>query len=191
MNKSENSITLKSLVQIAMLTALVFVTTYIIQIPTPGNGYVNAGDCMVFMSAVLLGGKKGAIASALGGSLSDVLGGYLMWSPFTFVIKAVMALIVGVIIYKFNTDRKNIFINGIAFIMAGIWEVIAYFGAGVIIYMLTVSKNVNVAVLKSILDIPGNIAQATVGLVIAVPFTLLLTKSGLLYKFKSANIFSK
>jgi uncharacterized membrane protein len=191
MNKSENSFTLKSLVQIAMLTAIIFVTTYIIQIPTPGNGYVNVGDCMVFMSAVLLGGKKGAIASALGGSLSDVLGGYLMWSPFTFVIKAVMALIVGVIIYKFNTDRKNIFINGIAFIMAGIWEVIAYFGAGVIIYMFTFSKNVNADVLKSILDIPSNIVQAAVGVVIAVPFTLLLTKSGLLYKFKNANIFSK
>jgi uncharacterized membrane protein len=114
-----------------------------------------------------------------------------MWSPFTFVIKAVMALIVGVIIYKFNTDRKNIFINGIAFIMAGIWEVIAYFGAGVIIYMFTFSKNVNADVLKSILDIPSNIVQAAVGVVIAVPFTLLLTKSGLLYKFKNANIFSK
>lgn len=189
MNKYENKLSLISLVQIAMMTAIIFVSISIIKIPSPsGTGYVNVGDSMIFISAIFLGGKKGAVAAALGGFLSDALGGYLIYAPFTLVIKAIMALIVGGIIFKYNTERKNIILNCVAFIIAGIWEVIAYLGAGIIVYMLTVSSNINVAILKSILDIPGNIVQAAVGVVIAVPFTILLTKTGLLYRTKSTNI---
>lgn len=186
MSKNNENFDLRSIVQIALLAALTFVATSIIKIPSPsGTGYVNLGDALVFTSAILLGGKKGALAAGIGGFLSDALGGYLIYAPFTFVIKAVMALIVGLIAFRANKGGRNPVYNGAAFIAAGIWEVIAYFGAGIIIYALTVSAVFNTALVQSIADIPGNIVQAAVGAVIAVPLALLLTKSGLLEKINN------
>lgn len=183
MNENNLKIDLRSLVQIALLAALTFVATFIIKIPSPsGTGYVNLGDAMVFVSAILLGGKRGALAAGLGGFLSDAIGGYPVYAPFTFVIKAVMALIVGLIAYRANSQGRNPINNTFAFIAAGVWEVIAYFGAGILIYALTISSVINTAIIQSIADIPGNIVQASVGVVIAVPLALLLTKSGLLEK---------
>lgn len=182
MNKSKNILDLRSLAQIAMMAAIIFVAISIIKIPSPsGTGYVNIGDSMVFVAAIILGGKKGAAAAGIGGFLSDLLGGYPIYSPFTLVIKAVMALIVGAIVLKYNHTGKNIIIDTISFIVAGIWEVIAYLGAGIIVYGLTVSTNLKVAIATSLLDIPGNIAQFAVGIVIAVPITVLLKKSGVFH----------
>lgn len=186
MNNSKGIFSIRSLVQIAMMAAIVFITTYIVKIPSPsGTGYVNVGDAMVFASAVFLGGKRGAIAAGIGGFLSDALGGYLIYAPFTFLIKAGMALIVGAVIYKFGKEDKNIMPHIFGFVLGGIFEVVAYFGVGIIVYSLTVSANLHVAITQSILDIPGNIVQAAVGAVIAVPFAALLGKVGMTFNNKS------
>ena len=90
---SDNNVSshVKNMVITAMMAAIVFVATYSIKINTFG-GYVHLGDSMVLLSALLLGKKKGAIASALGMGMADLL--YMpIWAPFTIVIKAVMALI--------------------------------------------------------------------------------------------------
>lgn len=179
----KNKLDIRSISEIAMMAAIVFVATYIIKIPSPsGTGYVNVGDSMVFLAAVLLGGKKGAIAAAIGGSMSDALGGYLIYAPFTLVIKAGMALIAGSIAYKNSFSLKDTVVNTFSFVIAGIFEVIAYVGAGIIVYLLTISPNIKIAITGSILDIPGNIVQVGVGIVIAVPMALLLKKSGIFFK---------
>lgn len=180
MNKSENNLDLKTLAEIAMMAAIIFVAISIIKIPS-GIGYINLGDSMIFVGAIILGGKKGAAAAGIGGFLSDLLGGYPIYSPFTLVIKAVMALIVGAIILKYNHTGKNIIIDIIGFLIAGIWEVLAYLGADIIVYTLTVSPKLNVALAAALLDIPGNIAQFAVGIVIAVPISVLLKKSGVFH----------
>ena len=182
-NTMKNKLDIRSISEIAMMAAIVFVATYIIKIPSPsGTGYVNVGDSMVFLAAVLLGGKKGAIAAAIGGSMSDALGGYLIYAPFTLVIKAGMALIAGSIAYKNSFSLKDTVVNTFSFVIAGIFEVIAYVGAGIIVYLLTISPNIKIAITGSILDIPGNIVQVGVGIVIAVPMALLLKKSGIFFK---------
>ena len=45
----------KKLVLSALMAALVYVATSIIQIPSPMSGYVNLGDCFVLLSGWLLG----------------------------------------------------------------------------------------------------------------------------------------
>ena len=45
----------RKLVLSALMAALVYVATSIIQIPSPVNGYVNLGDCFVLLSGWLLG----------------------------------------------------------------------------------------------------------------------------------------
>lgn len=62
----------KILTKLAMLIALTTVMTMVIHIPTIGtNGYLNLGDMVVFLSAMMLGRKGGFIVGGLGSSLAD------------------------------------------------------------------------------------------------------------------------
>ena len=45
----------QKLVVSALMAALTYVATMVVQIPSPMNGYVNLGDCFVLLSGWLLG----------------------------------------------------------------------------------------------------------------------------------------
>lgn len=53
------------------------------------------------------GQKGGAVAAGLGSALADLLGGYAAYAPWTFLIKALMAFIMGAFI-EAATKKKNI-----------------------------------------------------------------------------------
>ena len=76
----------------ALFTALTCISTMIIRIPTPTNGYVNLGDCFVLLSAFLLGPLYGGAAAGAGPMLADIFSGYTYYAPGTFIIKALMAV---------------------------------------------------------------------------------------------------
>ncbi|WP_054869966.1 ECF transporter S component [Caloranaerobacter sp. TR13] len=90
----------KKLTYGGLMIALVFVATAIIpQIPVPfTEGYIHAGDSMIFVAAILLGWKYGAIAGGLGSSLADIYLGYTHWAIPTLIIKGIMGAIVGFIV---------------------------------------------------------------------------------------------
>ena len=90
--------TTKNIVFAALLAALACVATMIIKIPTPLGGYIHAGDAVVVLAGFLLGPVWGALAAGLGSALADVISGYVLYAPGTFVIKAVVALLAGWII---------------------------------------------------------------------------------------------
>ena len=90
--------TTKKIVFAALLAALACVATMIIKIPTPLGGYIHAGDAVVVLAGFLLGPVWGAPAAGLGSALADVISGYVLYAPGTFVIKAVVALLAGWII---------------------------------------------------------------------------------------------
>lgn len=85
----------KILVMTALFTALTCIATMIIMIPSPLGGYVNLGDVFVLLGSFILGPLPGAIAAALGSAMADVLAGYVIYAPGTFVIKGLMALLTG------------------------------------------------------------------------------------------------
>lgn len=87
--------TTKKLILAALLAALTCVATMIIKIPTPLGGYIHAGDAIVVLAGFLLGPVWGALAAGLGSGLADVISGYVLYAPGTFVIKAVVALLAG------------------------------------------------------------------------------------------------
>lgn len=95
----------RKLIAAALFTALCCVATVIIQIPSPTGGYVNAGDAVVLLCAFLLGPAWGAVAAGLGCALADILSGYVIYAPVSFVIKAVMALVSGAALTKFGKKR--------------------------------------------------------------------------------------
>ena len=90
--------TTKKIVFAALLAALACVATMIIKIPTPLGGYIHAGDAVVVLAGFLLGPVWGALAAGLGSGLADLISGYVLYAPGTFVIKAVVALLAGWII---------------------------------------------------------------------------------------------
>ena len=78
----------------ALFSAIVFVATFVVQIPAP-FGYVNLGDCFVLLCGVVLGPVWGFAAAGVGSALADLLFGFTLYAPATFLIKGIMALIIG------------------------------------------------------------------------------------------------
>ncbi|WP_206460273.1 ECF transporter S component [Anaerovorax sp. IOR16] len=103
-----------------LMMALVTVATMIIQVPIPfTNGYIHLGDSMIFLSVLILGWRYGAIAAAVGSALGDLIPGYIHWVPWTFCIKGLMAVFMGIAIEKCMSSKKNTGI--LAIITAFVW----------------------------------------------------------------------
>jgi uncharacterized membrane protein len=89
---------IKKLTIVAMFAGVILAVTFAVKIPLPGGGgYINAGDAAVYTAALLLGGPGGAAAAAVGSALADLLAGYPVYIPATFIIKGAMALVCGAV----------------------------------------------------------------------------------------------
>lgn len=166
------------LVQVALMAAIVCVATMVIKVPT-FIGFTHLGDSMVFLSVFLLGKRKAVAASGIGMCLADILSGYAYYAPFTLVIKAIMALIVAAIAYRGEYDGNNMYNNAFACIIGGLWMVVAYFFAGSFIstYMLFKTGSFYQGMIMAAGEVPGNLIQAAVGMIIAIPLGKLLRKT--------------
>lgn len=168
-----NSNTFK-IVLTALMMSLIMVSILFIRIPIPfTQGYVHLGDAMIFLSVLVLGWKYGAVAAALGGMLGDVVGGFAAWAPWTFGIKGIMALILGLAISVVMKDEniakgKLLAAEIIGMICAGIFMVAGYYVAEGVMYGNWVAPA---------LGIPWNIGQFAVGMVIAVVIAEALCKT--------------
>lgn len=120
---------LTKITYLAVFCALCFVSTLFIIIPLP-HGYVNAGDVLVLITAWCLG-PIGAIATALGGALADVLSGYVLYAPVTLIIKGIVAL-TGYFVYIFlkkiiRNDKIDFIVRYISAVFAEAVMVVGYF----------------------------------------------------------------
>lgn len=172
MNRSEKTYTI---VMTAMMTCLVLLTTYTFKIPTPFQGYVHLGDAMIFLSVLAVGRKNGAVAAAFGSAMADLLGGYVAFAPWTFVIKGLMALVMGWCIdYMVKKETKTIKIAGvplveiIGMVLAGIVMVLGYGVADAVL-----AGNI----MTGILSMPANCGQFAAGVVIASVLAAALYKT--------------
>lgn len=143
----------KKLVICALLAALTCASTMVIRIPTPTNGYINLGDCIVLLSGFLLGPIYGAAAGGIGSALSDLIAGYTAYVIPTLIIKALMALCGA---YIYGAMKKSFAGILVGALIAEIIMVLGYFvceatflgyGAGAVV------------------GIPGNITQAVGGII--------------------------
>lgn len=97
-----------------LMAALVCVATAVMAVQLPTGGYANFGDCFVILSACILGPVYGALAGGIGAGLADLFLGYGVYAPFTFIIKACMAIAVYLII---NKARESSFKTQMAFLI--------------------------------------------------------------------------
>ncbi|NLY19087.1 MAG: ECF transporter S component [Clostridiaceae bacterium] len=114
---------LRKIILTGLMITLVFIATSIIKIPTT-NGYIHLGDGFVFISAYLLGPFYGAIAAGVGSMLADLLSPYAQWALPTFIIKSLMALIMGLIIRQKNKKQTSITVSAILIVWVGFFTAI-------------------------------------------------------------------
>lgn len=164
----------QKMVLAALMMGIIMVSILFIRIPIPfTQGYVHPGDAMIFLSVLILGYKYGAVASALGGMLGDLIGGFAMWAPWTFVIKGVMAYLMGVIVAAASKNGelsggKRAAVEIAGMVVAGAFMVAGYYVAEGVMYGNWVT---------AALGVPWNIGQAVAGAIIAVIISQLLRKT--------------
>ena len=76
----------------AIFTALVFVVTAYLHIPT-NNGYIHVGDGLIYLAACMLPWPYAMAVGACGALLADCLTGFAIWAPGSVIIKALIALL--------------------------------------------------------------------------------------------------
>lgn len=161
----------KDMVITSLLIGLVFIFTRFINIRLPisiNGGLIHLGNVMLFVSAIVFGKKKGAMAGAFGMALFDIMSGWMAWAPFTFVIRGAMGYIIGSIAEK--REGKNIMYNMFGIILGGIIMIAGYYITEGILYGNWISP---------MTSIPGNITQILVGALLGLPTVIALKKANI------------
>ena len=161
-----------SSVQFLTVTAIFVALTYIftafinVRLPIAANGgLIHLGNVPLFIGAILFGKKTGAIAGGVGMGLFDLLSGWTLWAPFTFVI-----------VGKLTEDEKhqNFKWYVIAIAAACVIKVVGYYIAEIVIYGNFFSPAAS---------IPGNLVQigvaAVIVLIVIAPLHIAAKKTGL------------
>ena len=163
MNNNQNNKT-SLLVKTALLTALVFVCTILLKIPVGPDCYIHLGDAVIVLSALMLPLPYACFAGAVGATLADLLGGFAFWAPWTFAVKLIMIIVLGLFINKSKKSASGKTILGIhyiEFIGLGIGSIVAILGYFISEYILFGSW------LPAATCIPFNIIQTVLGFIVA------------------------
>lgn len=139
----------RELVLDAMFIALTYIFTAFINIRLPiaaNGGLIHLGNVPLFLCAILFGKRTGALAGAFGMGLFDLLSGWYLWAPFTFVIVGAMGYVVGAV----TEHHHGLAWNSLALALACLIKVVGYYFAEVVIYGNW---------LAPVTSIPGNLVQ--------------------------------
>lgn len=148
----------------SMLIALVFVATILLNIKLPitaNGGLVHLGTAVLFISSILFGPKKGAIAGAIGMGLFDLVGPWVLWAPITFLARGLQGYIVGKVAWSKGRNGSSLALNLIATIVSIPFMLAVYYLGEAIIFKSWIIPAAS---------IPGNIVQNVVGLCVAIQF---------------------
>ncbi|MFD1706101.1 ECF transporter S component [Siminovitchia sediminis] len=159
------------LILTALLIALVFVATMLLNIKLPisaNGGLVHLGTGMLFIASILFGPKKGAMAGAVGMGLFDLVSGWTLWAPITFLSRGIQGYIVGKIAWSGDRRGGSLGFNVLAMLVSTppmiacyyLWERILY-GSWIV----------------PLASIPGDIVQSVIGMAVAIPVCIVLKKT--------------
>ena len=150
---------------LAISTAIVAVFTIAIRVPTPLGVYVRLCDVAVTFISYAFGPVTGFIAGGLGTAVADLAGGFGQWAIVSFVVHGLEGLLISLIARK-NPDSF-------------IYKVISALAAVVIVaggyFLLTGAFLVGFS--AALAEVPANIVQAAVGVIIGLPLSLAVRKA--------------
>ncbi|OLB71145.1 hypothetical protein AUI06_04730 [archaeon 13_2_20CM_2_52_21] len=167
----------------AVFTALVFLSTYLFQIPIPATqGYFNLGDIMIFISALTFGPTVGGFAGGIGSFLSDGFAGFGTFAPFTLIIKGFEGYVAGLISRR-SLRRRTLMI---AWGAGSVIMVLGYFLAESFLISLIFGSSSFTGIAAASGEVPFNILQVVGGGAVGIPVSL-----GLKYAFRSTPYLSR
>jgi uncharacterized membrane protein len=140
----------------AIMTAIVFVLTRVVQVPTPAKGYIHLGDAGIFFSAFAFGPWVGAVAGGLGTALADLTSGYPQWAIASLLIHGLQGWIVGWTSERWKKNVQGLILSAV---IGGVIVVAGYLAAGMVL------SGVGAAVG----ELPLNIIQVAAGAVVGLP----------------------
>lgn len=144
-----------------VFSAIICVFTMFVQIrifPAEG-GMVHIGNVPLFFAAAFFGKKVGAVAGGTGMMLSDLLSGWTIYAPVTFIVTALMGAAFGKIVNG-KPCIKNLIAASLAALLI---KITGYYIGEVILYR---------SVIVPLASVPGNAIQIVTGAVIAIPVIL-------------------
>ena len=151
----------------ALLAALCCVATMIIKIPSPLKGYINLGDCVVFLAGWILPYSYGFAAAGIGSGLADVLSGYAIYAPATFLIKGIMALIAHACFNGMHNKLGSASSRIIGGVIAEVWMILGYF----------IFEGFMYGFAPSVVNIPANAVQGVAGILFGMVLVKVFEKS--------------
>ncbi len=159
---SKNSNEALSLALIAVFAAVVFVATYSFVVPIPAtSGYFNLGETVIYIAALIFGPLVGALSGGVGAMIADTILAP-QFAPGTLVIKGFEGALVAFISAKLKKRLPNFtFRASIAIVIGGMEMVAGYF-----IYEQLI---LGYPLAAALAEVPFNMVQMLVGLLIAVP----------------------
>jgi uncharacterized membrane protein len=147
----------------AVFTGLVAVATIIFAFPIPAtSGYFNFGEIIIYTVAILFGPLVGAVSGGVGAMLADIYLGFGVFAPGTLVIKGGEGAIVGYLNKKLKNQIKNTTARATIAILSGGFVMVAG-------YFLYEQFVLGYGFAAALAEIPLNMVQMLVGLVVAVP----------------------
>ena len=115
----------------------------------------------------LFGPKKAAIAGAVGMGLFDLVSGWTLWAPFTFLTRGLQGYIVGKIAWSNRRNGSSIRFNLFAMIISVPFMLGGYYICERVLFSSWIIP---------VASIPGNIVQNVVGILVAIPVCIVLKK---------------
>ena len=151
------------------MAALTCAATMVIKIPSPLNGYLNLGDCIVLVAGWMLTPTYGFLAAGLGSALADLFSGYVTYAPATFLIKGLMAIIAYYGFKVFHKKLGNIPSRIISGAAAEIVMILGYYVFEGFLY----------GFVPSLVNIPANSMQGIAGLIVGIVLMAMFEKSNI------------
>lgn len=145
--------TIREVAKLGVFIALTTVMTMIMIPAFSGHGYLNLGDMVIFLAAMMLGKRGGLIVGGIGSALADLLLGYSFYAPITLIVKGLEGFVAGAL-YQTKVGKK---IPLIPTSIGALVMALGYYLAEIFLYGAG----------PALVAIPGNLLQGIVGAVTA------------------------
>lgn len=125
-NQTTSKVNIRQITITAVFAAVIFVLTRFTSIPVGvGNGYFHFGDMAILLAVAVVGWKYAPLAAGIGAMIADLTAGYAIWMVPTFIVKAVFALVCGIVAEKLFKGKLYGYVIGA--VLGAIVHIIGYF----------------------------------------------------------------
>ena len=140
---------------VAIMIAVVYVLTRLVQIPIGSQGFVHLGDAAIYFAAFAFGPWVAAVAGGLGTSLVDATTGYAQWAIFSLLVHGIQGYVAGLLTRRI----PGLYGQLIAVSSGGLILIAGYFFAGILL----------TGIGEAVTGILPNVLQALSGGIVGIP----------------------